>query len=330
MNSDMLKDEISVIIPAYNAEEHISRALDSVINQTYNNLDIIIIDDGSKDKTGIIADEYAERDSRIRVFHVENGGEAKSRNLGLKVAQGDYIAFCDADDCMHHDMVEKMYGAIKRDNTDVVVCSFNYVDESGQILKWNAPDLKDRTISNEEAQKIFLTSTNIEGFTWNKMAKKELYDIYGILYDETVVSYCDILASYMLLKCSDSVSLIGKKLYDYYQMSSSCIHTPNVKKLYNYSDTLLKVYNEAMKSGLKKQAGIFLKYRLEKQLYGIYSNRRLYQFEDIKKYYSGIYKKYLKCSPIRKISWILAYHNENCIKDMIKFFIVKLFTIRLK
>lgn len=330
MNSGMLKDVISVIIPAYNADGQLSRAVESVINQTYNNLDIIIIDDGSKDKTGIIADKYAERDSRVRVFHVENGGEAKSRNLGLKAAQGDYIAFCDADDYMHRDMVEKMYEAIKRDNTDVAVCSFNYVDESGQILKWNTPNLKERTISNEEAQKIFLTSTNIEGFTWNKMAKKKLYDIYGILYDETVVSYCDILASYMLLKCSDSVSLIGEKLYDYYQMSSSCIHTPNVKKLYNYSDTILKVYNEAMKSGLKKQGEIFLKYRLEKQLYGLYSSRRLYQIEDIKKYYSGIYKKYLKCSSIRKILWILAYHNENCIKDMIKFLVVKLFAIRLK
>ena len=116
----MKEELISVIIPVYNVEKYIRFCLDSVINQTYKNLEIIIIDDGTKDLSGDIAEEYAAKDSRIKVIHKENGGLSDARNVGLDVATGKYIAFLDSDDVIAYDFYEYLYNLIKENN--VIEC----------------------------------------------------------------------------------------------------------------------------------------------------------------------------------------------------------------
>ena len=120
----MKEELISVIIPVYNVEKYIRYCLDSVINQTYKNLEIIIVDDGTKDSSGEIAEEYAAKDSRIKVIHKENGGLSDARNVGLDVATGRYIAFLDSDDVISLDFYEYLYNMIKEKDYDIAECEF--------------------------------------------------------------------------------------------------------------------------------------------------------------------------------------------------------------
>lgn len=117
------KDElISVVVPIYNVEKYIEKCIDSIINQTYTNLEIILVDDGSPDKCGKICDEYAKRDKRIKVIHKENGGVSSARNIGLDNLNGEYVTFIDADDYISNNYCEELLNALKTENADCVAC----------------------------------------------------------------------------------------------------------------------------------------------------------------------------------------------------------------
>ena len=118
-----MEKKISVIVPVYKVEEYLCRCVDSIINQTYKNLEIILVDDGSPDSCGRICDEYAEKDSRIKVIHKENGGLSSARNAGLDIATGDYIGFVDSDDFIDAEMYSMLYEMIK--NADVEISGVN-------------------------------------------------------------------------------------------------------------------------------------------------------------------------------------------------------------
>lgn len=322
---DKEKNGITVIIPAYNAENQLSRSIESVVNQTFKKLQILVIDDGSTDRTGVIADNYAAVDARITVLHVKNGGEAKSRNLGLSHAIGEYIAFCDADDYMHSDMLEKLYNAIQKDVSDMAVCAWKNVDEMGDELKWSGPNLKTGVMSSIEAQSMFLQSGNIEGFCWNKLFRRELYKIAETKYDEKRLSFCDILANFQLIKTAKRVSYIGEQLYDYYQISTACTHMLNPKKDYDYREVIDEVYHEAVESGLKKEAKVYRNYRLNRYLYNMYKNRKFYDMDFLRDYLITTYKGHLNADLIQLFIWAIKYPLENPTKYIIKLLIVRKF-----
>lgn len=115
---------VSVIVPVYNVEKYLSRCIDSIINQTYKNLEIILVDDGSPDRCGDICDQYAIKDSRIKVIHKKNGGLSDARNAGINLAKGDYITFIDSDDWIHPKYIETLYDLVKKHNADISVCNF--------------------------------------------------------------------------------------------------------------------------------------------------------------------------------------------------------------
>ena len=122
-----MKELISIIVPVYNVEQYLDDCLISIINQTYKNIEIILIDDGSTDKSGKICDEYAKKDSRIIVIHKENGGVSSARNAGLRIAKGAYIGFVDPDDWIAEDMYEVLYSNAKKYDADVSVCKYKIV-----------------------------------------------------------------------------------------------------------------------------------------------------------------------------------------------------------
>lgn len=124
---------VSVIIPVFNSKVYISEALDSVINQTYKNLEIIIIDDGSTDGSGKICDEYAEKDNRIRVFHQKNIGVSAARNAGLDLAAGDFLAFLDSDDAYELTFIDSMMTAMIQNNADIVMCRYTEHKTTGKM-----------------------------------------------------------------------------------------------------------------------------------------------------------------------------------------------------
>lgn len=116
--------EVSMIVPVYQVEKYIAQCIESVLNQTFQNFELILIDDGSKDKSGIICDSYAEMDDRILVIHTENRGAAAARNTGLERASGRYITFLDGDDYLAENMIARLYEVIEHSEYDVVVCDF--------------------------------------------------------------------------------------------------------------------------------------------------------------------------------------------------------------
>ena len=126
-----MNDLISIIVPVYKAEKYLRRCVDSILAQTYQNIEVLLIDDGSPDNSGEICDEYAEKDSRVRVFHKPNGGVSSARNLGLKEAKGDYIGFVDADDYIDKTMYEVLLCNLIKENSDISICSYNQEDSNG-------------------------------------------------------------------------------------------------------------------------------------------------------------------------------------------------------
>lgn len=123
---------VSIIIPIYKVEQYLIDCIQSVCSQTYKNIEIILVDDGSPDNCGKICDDYAKMDKRISVIHKENGGLSDARNKGIDIARGDYITFVDSDDYVETTFIEDLYNAIEKTNSDISICNINVVDENGK------------------------------------------------------------------------------------------------------------------------------------------------------------------------------------------------------
>ena len=164
---------ITVIVPAYNIDEWLPRCLDSIIKQKYSNLEIIVIDDGSIDQTGYIADKYAEKDKRIRVIHQENAGLVEVREKGIGLASGDYIAFVDGDDMITEDMYQRLlYNALKY-NADISHCGVKFCWPDGKVESHYGTG-QIIVQDNFTGQKDLLEGIRIEPGLWNKLYKTDL------------------------------------------------------------------------------------------------------------------------------------------------------------
>ena len=176
----MKRELISVIVPIYEVEKYIHKCVDSILQQIYADLEIILVDDGSTDSCPQICDEYARIDSRIQVIHKKNGGLSSARNAGLDVASGEYIAFVDGDDYIHPEMLENLYYALEDTGADMSACNLRYVDEAERPLE----EYPDHVIRKEtiDVDGIFHRSLEAYGYyyivVWNKLYKKYLWDSY--------------------------------------------------------------------------------------------------------------------------------------------------------
>lgn len=204
MKNEML---VSVIVPVYNIEKYVSKCLDSLLLQDYENLEIIVVDDGSTDTSGEICDEYAKRDQRIKVYHKSNGGLSSARNYGISKAQGEYVCLVDGDDYVKKDFVRIMVKKANEKNADVVICGYN--DEVPMA----------RMISGREATiKLLIEQENMEIVAWNKMYRKYLFE--NIKYPEGK-NYEDSLTTYKLLAEARGVLYISESLYFYVERGGS-------------------------------------------------------------------------------------------------------------
>ena len=215
--------DISIIVPVFNCEKYLSRMLDSMKYQTFPNIEVICINDGSTDRSLNILKEYAETDKRIRVFTQKNAGAAVARNVGLKNARGHYIMFCDSDDWYEPQMCEKMLNAIKEKNVDVVMCHTFFDFESSQDkMKQIKKRMLDEKVYNPS---FYFKSTqrnalNINVLLWNKIWKKELIDRYQIC-SPVVHEHEDDAFWYMYALCSKQIFCLHEKLYHYFIRSGS-------------------------------------------------------------------------------------------------------------
>ena len=215
-----MNDLVSVIVPIYKVEFYLGKCVDSIINQTYSNLEIILVDDGSPDNCGKICDEYKQKDNRIKVIHKQNGGLSDARNAGIDIATGRYIVFIDSDDYINNKMIEYLYSGITNNNADVSVCGVKKVkDGEAQIFEEiNHPDVI--ILKSNEDKTEFYFESNYEEFTvaWNKMYPAEYFK--GIRYPKGKI-HEDEFTTYKLLEKANRVAFIKDKLYYYVQRGDS-------------------------------------------------------------------------------------------------------------
>ena len=207
---------ISIIIPVYNVQKYLSRCLDSVISQTYIKLEIIIIDDGSTDNSGIICDEYASKDNRIIVIHQFNGGLSAARNSGLDIAKGEYVMFVDSDDYVAPSFCEKPLLIAIREHVDIV--SFGYYkigNKTTKVKKTNKP----RTVQASEAIKQLITLDDvIHGYVWNKLYKRTLFEQIRFPVGRT---FEDQGVNYLLFHTAKNIFISDETLYYYFRRENS-------------------------------------------------------------------------------------------------------------
>lgn len=213
-----MKELISIVVPIYNVEKFLSECIESILNQSYKNLEILLIDDGSTDGSGKICDEYLKKDSRIKVIHKKNGGLSDARNTGTLNSHGKYICYLDSDDYIEKDYVKLMYKAIKKNKTNICQCGINYVDESGKYIKSIGYDETSVMDAVQMIKDMYLDGRIENIVAWNRMYKTEimkrnLYPVGKIHEDEFV--------TYRVLYEEKNISVIKEKLHNYRQQSSS-------------------------------------------------------------------------------------------------------------
>ena len=214
--------EISVIVPVYNAEAYIHRCIKSLLAQTFDDFEVILVDDGSLDGSGDICDDYARKNSRVRVFHKENGGVASARQLGVDKARGEYTIHTDPDDWVEPTMLEELYYRAKTETADMVICDFLVEEKEGSIYRVQQPTNNSADVVLEE-----LLLYRLHGSLCNKLIRRECYTLYNIAFVKGL-NYCeDYLVCVKLLQKGIKVAYLNKAFYHYDQIVNSGSITRN-------------------------------------------------------------------------------------------------------
>ena len=219
---------ISVIVPVYNVEKYLDYCINSIANQTYNNLEILLIDDGSTDQSSAICDKWAVKDKRIKVIHKENGGLSDARNAGMQMAKGAYIAFIDSDDWIEKYYIEYLYRAIKETGAEISACEVRQVVDGQKTEKLNNKVLSEIKCTTEEALATILKGNGFRAVAWNKLYKASL------LSEETFkvgVLHEDEFFTYRIIGKAKILSFVENPLYNYRQRSGSIMKTISMRHL---------------------------------------------------------------------------------------------------
>lgn len=215
-----MNELISIIVPIYNVEKYLDRCIESLVNQTYTNIEIILVDDGSPDKCPSICDCWVNKDNRIKVIHKKNGGLSDARNKGIDIANGKYIAFVDSDDFIDKDMYFLMIDTLEKTNSDIVTCG-RYIYNNKNVVKTSHTSNRERIFTPVEAIGELLSGGVIEEAAWDKVFKQELFD--GIRFPFGEINE-DISIMPFLFEKAKKVVCIGKPLYYYCINSNSITH----------------------------------------------------------------------------------------------------------
>ena len=208
---------ISIIIPVFNVKKYLDRCMLSVLNQTYTNLEIIIVDDGSTDGSGALCDLWSSKDNRIKVIHKENEGVAAARNDALAIAKGDYIGFADPDDWMDNTMFEVLLNVIKRFSADIVICGFEEVNLNNTRIK--QVDYT-RCYTRDEALYELVRDEEIQNYVWNKLFRRKCVPLQPF---PKIKSISDLAGTYRFFQKAETVVHINRSLYHYIHREGSLV-----------------------------------------------------------------------------------------------------------
>lgn len=315
-NSDL----VSIVVPIYNVEQYLKTCIDSIISQTYTNLEIVLVDDGSTDSCPKQCDQYAKIDKRIKVIHQKNAGLSAARNSGLQCSNGKYIAFIDSDDVISSEMIEKLYTAIINNSCQVSCCRYVRFTNDKDLSRELDVVRRSYVYSGEEALFSIYCSKikNIEFTAWNKLYKRELFLNHNIQYPVSRL-YEDIFTTYKLLYYSDRVAFINEELYYYRQRSGSIMNQSLTMKRLDALDGHLECLDFYYKKNKSNLLGCELNAFWGLCKYLLNLSKNIVDIEFKTEFQNAIYdkaatakSKYFKqCnySVYRKLYYYIKYHH---------------------
>lgn len=210
--------KVSVIVPVYNVEKYLERCINSILNQTYTDFELLLADDGSTDRSSEICDSFAEKDSRVKVFHLPNGGQGAARNKMLEKASGEYVLFVDSDDYISRDLLDSTVPTAEEKNYDLIIFSFKVIDESGNELAWKDYGVEDG---------LLLASPEV----WNKLIRKSVIDKnFGSNFFPSGIMYEDLIAIKKLFLYVKSYTYLDKAYYYYLIRNGSTMRNGDAQK----------------------------------------------------------------------------------------------------
>ncbi|MGM9589478.1 MAG: glycosyltransferase family 2 protein [Faecousia sp.] len=229
MNQDIL---VSVIVPVYNVEEYLGRCVDSILTQTYQNLEVILVDDGAKDGSGAICDAYAAKDSRVRVIHKENGGLSSARNAGIDIARGEYLEFVDSDDWLEPDAVESLLREALTNQTELVVGGrWDVKATIGQKQQGLCPP-RQEVLSGEKLVSRIFRWDHCDSSACDKLFAKRLFR--EARFPQGVVCE-DVPVMYKIVLDAGRIAMLPKPIYNYYHRSGSITYTSVSDKNFHFA-----------------------------------------------------------------------------------------------
>jgi glycosyltransferase involved in cell wall biosynthesis len=278
-----LNKKVSVIVPIYKVESYLKRCIESILKQTYKQLEIILVDDGSPDSCGDIAEQYAKEDSRIKVLHKENGGLSDARNFGMKYVNGEYVIFVDSDDWLAPNLVEKLIKAMIKYQADLVQTAFYYAHDDYLQFDNRVYNVEESpaVFDNQTLMKELVVNEKVKNFAWGKIYRTSL--IKDIPFKKGVL-FEDVFWAHKVMMRVNKFVLLNEPLYFYYQRNDSIVanYTPrnldiingllerhhfileNYKELEDESNkmilkTLLIHYNLLLRNRKKDKKGTYRK-----------------------------------------------------------------------
>ena len=300
-NFIIMKINVSVVVPIYNVEKYIGKLIESLIQQTLKEIEIILVDDGSSDKSGIICDQYAQNDNRINVIHKINGGVSAARNDGLELAKGEYVVFCDSDDWLPLDALEKLYNEGERTGADVVIGDV-YRYEKGENVYAQFYEksfvTEDKCFINEMIKADFYNTycpmpaksgpAFGYGGPWNKAVRREMLRKNNILFDVRVKGiFDDLIYTAYILAAANKISYITEPVYYYRILPYSITKTykPNALEI---NKAIFNCWNEFLS-----------KYGLEHDLHKAFS--------------ANVIRRYIEILPL----YFFSQKNTKPLKDVL-------------
>lgn len=315
---DMEGKLVSVIVPVYNGEKDLKRCIDSIVEQSYYNLQIILVDDGSRDSSGKICDEYAKKDKRIEVIHISNGGVSNARNIGLKRIKGEFIQFVDSDDYLEKEMIYEMLNKMDED-TDWCVCRYYNIYKSKKTISIEF-DKKTEYDSKEYLLQIMQEPYHYYyGVLWNKLYKSEIIKKNALSFDINNKTAEDFLFNLEYLKKIQKIKYVNMPLYNYNQINiDSLTRSSKMNAAEFMRQVKLRIYIYEKYKETYRYFGIFEKYKnqVNDYLLRFYWKSRV----DLMTVYTNLQKKdRIEC---RKY---LKNHNiiHQCKSEMTTLFFVK-------
>lgn len=241
---------VSIIVPAYGVEKELPRCLDSLLNQTYKNIEILLVDDGSPDQCPQICDTYGEKDQRVRVFHKENGGLSSARNYALDRVSGDYISFVDGDDWVTKDFIEVLVHDLETNHADMSIIGYSLAWENGKYLS-QTPEHVYEVLDGDQAMRELFIQRKFQCMSWTKLYKRELF--HSVRFPDGKL-FEDIAVSIDLFRQCSTIVVNGTSKYMYYQRPNSIVNSQM-----NENKLVMLDFVEEMVEYARKQGGIYIR-----------------------------------------------------------------------